>query len=85
MHRGSRRRSDDGDALGIFRQRLFVTCIKKPFLRKLCLELLKGNVEVTHTLGRQLRTIKLIRTVAREYGNAAEGNDLHAVFRLEAK
>ena len=58
---------------------------EKPFLQELCLELLKGDVQIAHTVGRQVAAIELVCAVARKDGDAAEGNDLHAVFRPEAQ
>ena len=41
---------DDGNALGIFWQGLFMFWGKKPLLEELFLELLEGDVQVTHAL-----------------------------------
>lgn len=54
---------------------------KKPLLEELFLELLESDVQVTHALDAELRTVELVRAVAREHADAAKGDDLHAVFR----
>ena len=58
---------------------------KKPLLEELFLELLEGDVQVAHALRAELRAVELIRAIAREYADAAKGDDLHAVFRAEAE
>ena len=58
---------------------------KKPLLEELFLELLESDVQVTHALDAELRTVELVRAVAREHADAAKGDDLHAVFRAEAE
>ena len=59
--------------------------VEKPLAFKLCLELLKGDVQIAHARRAQLRAIELVRAVARKDTDAAEGHDLHAVFRAETE
>ena len=85
MQGRARRRGDDRNAMRKTRERLFSLLCEQPLSLQLRLELLKSNVQITHAVRRHLRTVKLIRAVARKDGNAAKSDDLHAVFRPKAQ
>ena len=59
--------------------------VKQALGLQLLLELLKGDVQVAHAVGREGVAVELIRPVARKHAHAPRGDDLHAVFRSEAQ
>ena len=83
VYRRPRRGGDDGDAPGEFWQRFFVGGIEQPLPVQLVLQLFEGHIQVAHAVGGQAIAIQLVRAVPRVDADAAGGNDLHAVFRLE--
>ena len=74
---------NDGDALGVQRQRLLVSRVKQPLLLELLLQLLKGHIQVPYPVRRQLGAVQLICTVPGKHADPAEYHGLHAVFRPE--
>ena len=85
MDRRARRRGDDGNALWVAGQRLFVGGIEQALPIQLFLQLLEGHIQVAHAVGRQAAAIQLVRAVPRVDADTAGGDDLHPVFRLEAQ
>ena len=83
MYRRTRRGGDDGDTPGEPGQRLLVGRVEQPLPVQLLLQLLKGHIQVAHAVGGQTAAIQLIRAVPRVDADAAGGDDLHPVLRLE--
>ena len=59
--------------------------IKQPLGRQLLFQLLKCSVQIADAIQRHGGAVKLVSTVPGVYGNAAHGNDLHAVLRTETQ
>ena len=78
-------RCDDGDRMWVSGQRLFVRRVKQALPGELFLQLLERDIQIARAVCRQRTAIELVRAVAREDADAAEGDDLHAVFRAKAK
>ena len=74
---------DDGDGLRVPGQRLLVPLVKEALPPELVLELLKGQMEVTHPVGAQGVAVELVGPVPGIYGDPPQGYDLHAVLRAE--
>ena len=84
-HRRARAGGDDGDRFGVRRQLFLVRRVKQPLCLQFLLELLKGDVQVAHAVGREAVAVELIRPVARKHAHAPGGDDLHAVLRAKAQ
>ena len=74
---------DDADGAGIGRQGLFMLRGKQPLGRELLFQLLKGRIQVPHSVQCHGGTVKLVGTVSGVYGDSAHGDDLHTIFRTE--
>ena len=85
MHCRAGGRSDHGDPLGIGRQRLFVSRVKKALRLELGLELLKGHCQISRAQGREGIAVELIGSVPWKHGDAPGRHHRHAVFRTEAQ
>ena len=59
--------------------------IKQALGRELFLQLLKGRVQIAHTVHGHGGAVQLVGAVSGVDGNFAHGDDFHAVFRTKAQ
>ena len=78
-------RGDEGDALWISGQGLFVRGVEEPLPVQLVLELLESHVEISHPVGGELPAVELVLPIPGEHRDPPEGDDLHPVLRSEAE
>ena len=67
------------------KRELFVGGIKQTLQTQLFFQLLKGHMQIAHTIRHQAGAVKLISTVTGIDGNLAHGNNFHTVIRAEAQ
>src|SRR5690606_40322757 len=73
-------RGDHSDLAGQRRQRLLARRIKKPFLFQLGLELLKGEMQISNSLGEEHFYIELVLSIGFVHSQGTEGDNSVSVF-----